>query len=102
VTTGLAQIMCATEGYDFAMMCPVSYFESLETQRSKGLAIEASGSTTRATASAASLKRRRGNRDFFVLKTTVAAAHRTLQRTEFDVSQFGEPHLITRSDHPLS
>src|SRR5258708_10538994 len=35
------------------------------------------------------------------MKTTVAAANRTLQRSEFDVSQFGEPHLVTRSsDHP--
>jgi AraC-like DNA-binding protein len=35
------------------------------------------------------------------LKTTVAAANRTLQRSELDVSQFGKPHLGTRSsDHP--
>jgi AraC-like DNA-binding protein len=47
------------------------------------------------------LKRARGNRDFFVLKTTVAAANRTLQSSELDVSQFGKPHLGTRSsDHP--
>jgi AraC family transcriptional regulator len=37
------------------------------------------------------------------MKTTVAAAHRTMQRSKFDVSQFGEPHLVTRSsDHPSS
>jgi AraC family transcriptional regulator len=69
----------------------------------KDLAIEASGKTTRAATSAAALKRRRANRDFFILKTTVAAAHRTMQRTELDVSQFGELHLVTRSpDHPSS
>jgi AraC-like DNA-binding protein len=38
------------------------------------------------------------HRDFFVLKTTVAAAHRTLQRSEL-----GESHLGTRSsDYPSS
>ena len=69
----------------------------------KELAIAESENSTRAATSAAALKRRRANRDFFVLKTTVAAAHRTMQRTELDVSQFGEPHLVTRSpDHPSS
>jgi len=64
-------------------------------------AIAESQNSTRAAASAAALKRGRAHRDFFVLKTTVAAANRTLQRSEFDVSQFGEPHLVTRSsDHP--
>jgi AraC family transcriptional regulator len=49
------------------------------------------------------MKRRRRLRDFFVLKTTVSAAHRTLQRSELDVSQLGNPHLGTRSsDHPSS
>jgi AraC family transcriptional regulator len=63
--------------------------------------IAESGNSTGAAASAAALKRRQANRDFFVLKTTVAAAHRTMQRSEFEVSQFGEPHLVTRSpDHP--
>jgi hypothetical protein len=67
------------------------------------LAIAESENSTRAATSAAALKRRRANRDFFVLKTTVAAADRTMQRTELDVSQFGEPHLVTRSpDHPSS
>jgi hypothetical protein len=38
------------------------------------------------------------HRDFFVLKTTVAAAYRTLQR-----SKLGESHLGTRSsDYPSS
>ena len=65
--------------------------------------IAESGTSTRAASSAAALKGRRANRDFFVLKTTVAAAHRTMQRTGLDVSQFGEPHLVTRSpDHPSS
>jgi hypothetical protein len=69
----------------------------------KELAIAESENSTRAAISAAALKRKRANRDFFVLKTTVAAAHRTMQRTELDVSQFGEPHLVTRSpDHPSS
>ncbi len=69
----------------------------------KELAIAESENSTRAATSAAALKRRRANRDFFVLKTTVAAAYRTMQRTELDVSQFGEPHLATRSpDHPSS
>jgi AraC family transcriptional regulator len=66
-------------------------------------AIAESKNLTRAAASAAALKRGRAHRDFFVLKTTVAAANRTLQRSEFDVSQFGEPHLVTHSsDHPSS
>jgi AraC family transcriptional regulator len=60
-------------------------------------------STRAADAAATALKRGRCNRDFFVLKTTVAAAHRTMQRSGFEVSQFGEPHLGTRSpDHPSS
>jgi hypothetical protein len=38
------------------------------------------------------------HRDFFVLKTTVAAAYRTLQKSEL-----GESHLGTRSlDYPSS
>src|SRR5580692_10376276 len=69
----------------------------------KERAISESENSTRAATSAAALKRRRANHDFFVLKTTVAAAHRTMQRTELDVSQFGEPDLVTRSpDHPSS
>ena len=79
--------------------------ESFDTRerRLNDLAIEASGSSTRSATSVAALKRRRENRDFFVLKATVAAAHRTMQRTELDDSQFGEPHLVTRSpDHPSS
>src|ERR1700676_2617156 len=69
-------------------------------RRLKEIAIPEPGISTRATATAAS-KRVRINRDFFVLKTTVDAACRTLQRSELDVSQFGEP--LTRSpDHSLS
>jgi len=62
-------------------------------------AIAESGTSTRAVdAAAAALKCERRHRDFFVLKTTVAAARRTLQRSEL-----GEPHLGTRSsDHPSS
>src|ERR1700692_982394 len=71
-------------------------------RRLKERAIPEPGISTRATATAAS-KRVRSNRDFFVLKTTVATACRTLQRNELDVSQFGEPHCVTRSpDHSLS
>ena len=71
-------------------------------RRLKEIAIPEPGISTRATATAGS-KRVRINRDFFVLKTTVAAACRTLQRSELDVSQFGEPHCVTRSpDHSLS
>jgi AraC family transcriptional regulator len=72
-------------------------------RRLKEIAVAEPGtSTTRADATAAS-KRSRSNRDFFVLKTTVAAAYRTLQRSELDVSQFEEAHLAARSqDHPLS
>jgi len=69
----------------------------------KELAIADPGISTRAADSAvAALKRGRGNRDFFVLKTTVAAANRTLRGSGFDVSRFGRPHhLGTRSsDHP--
>jgi AraC family transcriptional regulator len=65
----------------------------------KELAIAESGTSTRAVnAAAAALKCGRGHRDFFVLKTTVAAAYRTLQRSEL-----GESHLGTRSsDYPSS
>src|ERR1700675_51860 len=64
----------------------------------KDLAIAEPGVSTRAAdAAATALKRGRCTRDFFVLKTTVAAANRTLQRSEFDVSQFGKPHLGTPS-----
>jgi AraC family transcriptional regulator len=70
----------------------------------KEFAIAKPGISRRAADAAASAwKRGRPHRDFFVLKTTVAAANRTLQRSELDVSQFGEPHLVTHSpDHPSS
>jgi AraC family transcriptional regulator len=70
----------------------------------KEFAIAEPGISTRAAdAAATALQRGRQTRDFFVLRTTVAAANRTLQRSEFDVSQFGKPHLGTRSsDHPSS
>ena len=70
----------------------------------KELAISARATSTRARdAAAAALKRGRRDRDFFVLKTTVAAAYRTLQRSELDVSKIGEPHLGKRfSDHSPS
>ena len=70
----------------------------------KHLAIAEPGASTRATdAAATALKRGRCTRDFFVLKTTVAAANRTLQRSELEELQFGRPHLGTRSsDHPSS
>jgi AraC-like DNA-binding protein len=70
----------------------------------KELAIAEPGISTRA-ADAATTHRKRGRRlrDFFVLKTTVSAAHRTLQKSGLDVSQLGNPHLGTRSsDHPSS
>jgi AraC-like DNA-binding protein len=64
-------------------------------------AVAEARNSTRAVASAGAWNRIRANRDFFVLKTTIAAAHKTLQRSDFEVSQFGEPHLGTRSpDHP--
>lgn len=70
----------------------------------KDRAIAEPGVSTRAVdAAATALKRGRCARDFFILKTTVTAANRTLQRSEFDVSQFSKPHLGTRSsDHPSS
>src|SRR3979411_3507662 len=70
----------------------------------KDLAIAEPGVSTRATdAAATALKPGRCTRDFFVLKTTVAAANRMLQRSELDVSHFGKPHLGTgSSDHPSS
>src|SRR3979411_2358302 len=70
----------------------------------KDLAIAEPGVSTRATdAAATALKPGRCTRDFFVLKTTVAAANRTLQRSELDVSHFGKPHLGTGSSgHPSS
>jgi AraC-like DNA-binding protein len=69
----------------------------------KEFAIAKPGISRRAADAAASAwKRGRSHRDFFVLKTTVAAANRTLQRSEFDVSQFGEPHLTRSPDHPSS
>jgi AraC family transcriptional regulator len=67
----------------------------------KELAVAEPEISTRAVAAKAPLKRGPDNRDFFVLKTTVAAAYRTLQRSELDISQFGEPHFGRRSpDHP--
>src|ERR1700738_3460713 len=58
----------------------------------------AAGLAAEADATAAALKCGRAHRDFFVLKTTVAAAYRTLQR-----SDLGESHLSTRpSDYPSS
>jgi AraC family transcriptional regulator len=70
----------------------------------KDLPIAESGVPTRAAdATAKALKRGRCTRDFFVLTTTVAAANRTLQRSELDASHFGKPHLGTgSSDHPPS
>src|ERR1700688_91060 len=71
----------------------------------KEVAIAKPGISRRAAdaAAAPAWKPGRSHRDFFVLKTTVAAANRTLQRSELDVSQFGEPHFVTRSsDHPSS
>jgi len=70
----------------------------------KDLAIAEPGVSTRAAdAAATALKRGRCTRDFFVLKTTVAAANRTLQGSEFDVSHFGKPRLGSgSSDHPSS
>jgi AraC family transcriptional regulator len=70
----------------------------------KDLAIAEPGVSTRAAdAAATALKRGRCTRDFFVLKTTVAAANRTLQRNEIDLSHFGKPHPGTgSSNHPSS
>jgi AraC family transcriptional regulator len=70
----------------------------------KDLAIAEPGVSTRAAdAAATALKRRRCTRDFFVLKTTVAAANRTLQRNEVDVSHVGKPHPgAGSSNHPSS
>jgi AraC family transcriptional regulator len=70
----------------------------------KDLAIAEPGVSTRAAdAAATALKPGRWTRDFFVLKTTVAAANRTLQGSEVDVWHFGKPQLGTgSSDHPSS
>jgi len=69
----------------------------------KDLAIASPGVSTRAAdTTATALKRGRCTRDFFVLKTTVAAANRTLQRSEFDVSHFGKHLGTASSDHPSS
>jgi AraC family transcriptional regulator len=65
----------------------------------KDLAIAEPGVSTRVADAVTASKRGRCTRDFFVLKTTVTAANRTLQRSEFDVSQFGKPRS---SDHPSS
>src|ERR1700681_2773699 len=71
--------------------------------RLKDLAIAEPGVSTRvADAAATALKRGRCTRDFFVLKTTGAAANRTPQGSEFDVSQFDKPHLGARSADHLS
>jgi AraC-like DNA-binding protein len=87
-------------------VCNTKLLESFDPRERQltDLAIAEPGISTRAAdAAATALKRGRCTRDFFVLKTTVAAANRTLQRSEFDVSQFGIPHLGTRcSDHPSS
>jgi hypothetical protein len=68
----------------------------------KELTIAEPGISTRvADTTAAAFKRGRCTRDFFF--TTVAAANRTLLRSEIDVSRIGELHLGTRSsDHPSS
>jgi AraC family transcriptional regulator len=67
------------------------------------LAIAESRVSTRAADAATALKRGRWTRDFFVLKTTVSAAHRTLQGSELDVLPLGKSHLGARSsDHPSS
>jgi AraC-like DNA-binding protein len=51
----------------------------------------------------AALQRGRGNRDFFVLKSTVTAAYSALERSGIDLSQFGGTRLGKRcSDHPTS
>jgi AraC family transcriptional regulator len=88
------------------MMCVIRHCRNRDPKewQLKDLAIAEPGVSTRAAdAAATALKRGRCTRDFFVLKTTVAAANRTLQRSELDVSQFGKPHLGTRSsDHPSS
>ena len=74
-----------------------------EWQLKDGAIAEPRVSTRAVDAAATALKRGRCAWDFFVLKTTVAAANRTLQRSKFDASQFGKPHLGTRySDHPSS
>ena len=65
--------------------------------------VEPGRSMSATDAAAAALKCGRDGRDFFVLKTTVGAASRTLQRSGLDVSQFGEPHLDTHfSKHTSS
>src|ERR1700676_3621832 len=88
------------------MVCVIRSFWNRDPRKRqlKDLAIAEPGVSTRAAdAAATALKRGRCTRDFFVLKTTVAAANRTLQRSKFDASQFGKPHLGTRSwDHPSS
>ena len=69
----------------------------------KEIAIARPGIPARsADAAAAALTCGRGNRDFFVLRTTAAAAYRTLKKSGLDVSQFGEPHPKPLSDHPSS
>jgi hypothetical protein len=70
----------------------------------KEFAIAKRGISRRAAdAAAPAWKRGRSHRDFFVLKTTVAAANRTLQRSELEVSQFDEPRLVAGcSDYPSS
>jgi transcriptional regulator GlxA family with amidase domain len=87
-------------------VCNTKLLESFDPRewQLKDLAIAEPGISTRgADVAATALKRGRCARDFFVFKTTVAAAHRTMQRSEFEVSQFGAPHLDTHSpDHPLS
>jgi AraC family transcriptional regulator len=87
-------------------VCNTKLLESFDPRewQLKDLAIAEPGISTRgADVAAAALKRGRCAREFFVFKTTVAAAHRTMQRSEFEVSQFGAPHLDTHSpDHPLS
>jgi AraC family transcriptional regulator len=79
-------------------------FDPKERQLKDDLAIVGPGVSTRAAdAGATALKRGRRLRDFFVLKTTVSAARRTLRRSALDVSQLGKPHLGARSsDHPSS
>jgi hypothetical protein len=70
----------------------------------KESAISEPGIATRtADTATAALKRPRWTRDFFVLRTTFAAAYRTLRKSKLDLPQSGKSHLDTRfSHHPSS
>jgi AraC family transcriptional regulator len=80
-----------------------NYYDPKERQLKASAIAEPGIATRTGDGATAALKRPRWTRDFFVLRTTFAAAYRTLQRSELDLSQSGDSHTGTRfSQNPSS